>query len=392
MAHGHPACAAQRGKVMKLPRLAARALIIGTVSLTVLPTRAEMLPMRADVFQRGAGTVIVQPKLGGQILGYDIDRTGTEGLLSEYVALGDGKNNVATETFDQSTGKILKVVAKKTETLNDYVTQGIWAGLGLDLYQRVVQNRVENHFLTINPLDSGKFTGKWTPRVKKNYQLFAISVSPDGSADVAAYQVTFNGSFKGDIFSSNIATNTFGRQIPLKLGDLPLLAYDSMTNQAVLAHYGSPTTHPLLQTVDLTTGKVRQFNALGVDVVNGLAVDSASGTACITTEGSAVLPPMVEFYDLAKHTGIGVTLSGANFGLDVEFDPLNKLFLVEETDFTNFNILVYDEGGNLQETIPVQKLPISPSLIALNPGNRIGFVPVIVEPQHEFLELQSFAY
>jgi hypothetical protein len=89
--------------------------------------------------------------------------------------------------------------------------------------------------------------------------------------------VIFDGSFKGDVFSSNIATNTFGPQIPLKLGDLPLLAYDSKTNRAVLAHYGSPTSHPLIQTVDLTTGKVRQFSALGVDVVGGVAVDSATG-------------------------------------------------------------------------------------------------------------------
>jgi len=350
--------------------------------------------MKTDAFQPAAvaGTVIVHPKLGGIILGYDIDRTGTEGLLSEYVPQGDGKNDVATETFDQTTGKILKVVAKKTDTLNDYVTQGIWGGVGLDLYQRVVQNRVRNHFLTIDPLDSATFTGKWTPPIKKDHQLYAISVSPEGTDDVAAYQVKFDGTLRGYIFGSNIATNTFGPQIPLKLGDLPLLAYDSETNQAVLAHIGSPTTHPVLQTADLTTGKVRKFSALGVDVVNGLAVDSATGTACITTEGGPFVPPMVEFYDLDKQTGFGVTLSGSNIGLDVDFDPVNKLFLVAESDFVNYNILVYDETGNLQETIPVQALPISPSLIALNPGKRIGFVPVIVEPQHEFLELQSFTY
>ena len=48
----------------------------------------------------------------------------------------------------------------------------------------------------------------------------------EGTTDVAAYQVTFDGSFKGDVFSSNIATNTFGPQIHLKLGDLPLLVRD----------------------------------------------------------------------------------------------------------------------------------------------------------------------
>lgn len=371
---------------MKIPRLAAGALIIGTVSLALLPARAGM---QAKEFQPagGAGTVIVHPRLGGAIIGYDIDRTGTEGLLSEYVSLGDGNNNVATETFDQTTGKILKVVAKKIDSPNDYVTQGIWGGLGLVLYQRQIQNGYKNIFLKTDPLSSGKFTGKWTPPIKKDYQLYATSVSPEGTADVVAYQVIFDGSYRGNIFSSNIATNTFGPQIPLKLGDLPLLAYDSKTNQAALAHDGSPTSHPLLQTVDLTTGKVRQFSALGVDVVNGVAVDSATGTACITTEGSAVIPPMVEFYDLAKQTGFGVTLSGSNFGLDVEFDPINKLFLVAEGDFVNFNVLVYDETGSLLETIPVQKLPVSPSLIALNPGKRIGFVL-----QNESLYLQSFTY
>src|SRR5579864_8558153 len=84
----------------------------------------------ADEFQAeppaGSGTVIVHPKFGGEILGYDIDRNGTEGLLSEYVSLGNGKNLVASETFDQKTGKIVKIVAKKNQTMDDYVTLGIF--------------------------------------------------------------------------------------------------------------------------------------------------------------------------------------------------------------------------------------------------------------------------
>jgi len=340
-----------------------------------------------------AASVIVHPKLGGQILGYDIEKNGTEGLLSEFVSLSNGDSNVATETFDQKTGKILKVVVKKTNTLDDYVTQGIWGDVGLVMFEHTLSEfHVLRTFHTLNPLDGNKFTGKWTPPIKKGYQLWTTSVSPEGTTNVAAYQVTFDGSFKGDVFSSNIATNTFGPQIHLKLGDLPLLAYNSRTNQAVLAHSGVPTTHPVLQTVDLGSGKVRRVSALGVDIVNGLAVDSTTGTACITTEGGPFIPPMVEFYNLAKKTGFGVPLSGANFGLDVEFDPVNKLFLVAQGDFVNFSVLVFDEKGNLKETIPVQKLPVSPALIALNPSQRIGFVPVIVEPQHEFLELQSFKY
>ena len=377
------------------------AVLLGLLSYVLLSGAAVPSPVRAaqpkqtDEFQPDSapGTVIVHPKLGGQILGYDIDRNGTEGLLSEYVSLGDGNSNVATETFDQKTGKILKVVVKKNDTQDDYVTQGIWGGVGVVMFEHALSMfHFARTFHTLNPLNGNKFTGKWTPPVKKNYQLWTTSVSPEGAANVAAYQVTFDGTFNGDVFSANIADNTFGPLIHMKLGDLPLLAYDSKTNQAVLAHSAAPTTHPVLQTVDLTTGKVRKFSALGVDIVNGLAVDSATGTACITTEGGPFTPPMVEFYSLAKHTGFGVPMSGANFGLDVEFDSVNKLFLVAEGDFVNFSILVFDEKGNLKETIPAQKLPVSPSLIALNPSKRIGFVPVIVEPQHEFLELQSFKY
>ena len=372
---------------------ASRVIVAGLLGLLSFASTAQARQTADSQADSAAGVVIVHPKLGGQILGYDIDRNGTEGLLSEFFALNNGNSNVATETFDQKTGKILKVVVKKINTQDDYVTQGIWGGLGLVMFEHEISFlHVKRTFHTMNPLDGNKFTGTWTPPIKKNYQLWTTSVSPEGTANVAAYQVSFDGSFKGDVFSTNIATNTFGPQIQLILGDLPLLAYDSKTNQAVLAHSGTPTEHASVQTVDLTKGKVRTFTALGVDVVNGLAVDSATGTACITTEGGPFTPPMVEFYNLAKQTGFGVPMSGANIGLDVEFDAIHKLFLVAEGDFVNFNILVFDEKGSLKETIPVQKLPVSPSLIALNPGKRIGFIPVIVEPQHEFLELQSFKY
>jgi hypothetical protein len=53
-------------------------------------------------------------------------------------------------------------------------------------------------------------------------------------------------------------------------------------------------------------------------------------------------------------------------------------------------VYVYDEEGNLKETIPVPRLPINPVTIALNPSKRTGFLPVIVQGQG--LELQSFTY
>jgi len=110
----------------------------------------------------------------------------------------------------------------------------------------------------------------------------------------------------------------------------------------------------------------------------------------------------VEFYDLAKKTGFEVQI--ANFdgtsldaGLDVEFDPIHHVFLISQWSSNGGNVndpqpqvYVYDEEGNVKETIPVQRLPISPVTIALNPAKRIGFLLVIVDEQG--LELQSFTY
>jgi hypothetical protein len=83
---------------------------------------------------------------------------------------------------------------------------------------------------------------------------------------------------------------------------------------------------------------------------------------------------MVEFYDLAKQTGFGVTLPGSNIGGDVEFDPIHKLFLVSAGEGSNSSIVVFDEKGSLKETINGFNLPASPSLIALHPSKRLGFV------------------
>jgi hypothetical protein len=361
----------------------------------------------ADEFQAeppvGSGTVIVHPKFGGEILGYDIDRNGTEGLLSEYVSLGGGANLVATEIFGQKTGTILKVVAKeKRTTQDDYVTEGIFGSLGLDLFQHAGQN----HFLTLNPLHAGKFTGKWNPPIKKNYQLWTISVS-QGTTDVAAYQSSFDTGLTY-VFSSNIEKNTFGRQISLKpiinVDEFfhPQIALDSKTSQAVLADSQGcpePSCVSTIALVDLTTGKISKFSdGLGIGTVNGLAVDPVRGIAVTTT----LIDQGVEFYDLAKQTGFEVQMPNPNVfaaGLDVEFDPIHRVFLVAQFSSTgNLNdvqprIYVYDEKGNLKESIALQlRIPISPDKIALNPGKRIGFIQAIVEPINQGLELQSFAY
>ena len=99
---------------------------IGTFAVMMMSILVLMRPMPAAGQNQpvGPGTTLVQSKFGGQIFGFDIDQNGTEGVLSESQLLSNGNVLAAVETFDQKTGKILKVVSKM-ETQDDFLTLGI---------------------------------------------------------------------------------------------------------------------------------------------------------------------------------------------------------------------------------------------------------------------------
>src|SRR5712671_3429856 len=104
---------------------------------------------------QGPGTVIVNSKFGGQIFGFDIDQNGTEGVLTEAQTLQDGRTLAAVETFDQATGKIVKVV-KKLISKDDFITLGV-VGSSVGLVERehvkgiYVDSRIYN---LLNPLSA----------------------------------------------------------------------------------------------------------------------------------------------------------------------------------------------------------------------------------------------
>ena len=294
-------------------------------------------------------------------------------------------------------------VVAKTETDDDFVTQGVFDKISLVLHQ----HDGENFFFIMNPLEANKFTGVWKPRIKPEYQLWAISRNP-ANPNVAAYQSSFVTGLTY-VFSSNIATDTFGPQISLQpiinVNEFfhPLIALNAKTNQAVLADSqgcAEPVCVMSIALVNLTTGHMSEFtDHLGIGTVNGLAVDPETGIACTTT----LIDQGVEFYDLARRTGFEVQIPNAGnatqAGLDVVFDSAHKLFLISQYSSTgNPNdpqprIYVYDETGKVQETVTgLQRIPISPTPIALNPSTRVGFIPVVIEPINQALELQSFSY
>jgi hypothetical protein len=351
----------------------------------------------------GPGSVIVHSKFGGQIFGFDIDRNGTEGVLSESQNVGGGQYLVAVETFDQNTGNIIKVVTKLVSK-DDFVTLGV-VGNRVGLVEREHVKGiyvVKRIYELMNPLSSNAFTGTWTPPIDSKHIIEPTGVSRNqGVPNVAVFVEDNSGGFTPLVFSSNVAANTFGPITKItdsnNFGSVPPpIAYDSHTNQAILG--GGPGCFgclPVIGLVDLTKGKFTEFIGIGFGFINGIAVDSQDGIFCTTTEDDAG----VEFYNLARKTGFTEQLPGSggnqfNSGADVEFDPIHKLFLVAQPNSSSGNgstIYVYDTGGNLQETLNgfnfSNAFNVIPVHIALRPSNRSGYVD---GPGNG--ELQSFTY
>ena len=351
------------------------------------------------------GKVFVHSQFGGQIFGFDIDQNGTEGVLSEAQTLGGGKVLAAVETFDQKSGKIISVVTM-TETTDDFLTQGV-VGNSVGLIEHEIETslfRVTRNFQIINPLSSNQFTGVWTPPIGSQHIIMPGSVSrSQGVPNVAVFAYDNSDNFIPYVFSSNVAANTFGPVVQLSdpndfASVPPPIAYDSVTNQAILG--GGPGCFdclPVIGLVDLTNATFSKFLGIGFGFINGIAVDSADGIFVTTTEDDA----NIEFYNLADQTGFTEQLpnsQGVQFysGADVEFDPIHKWFFVAQPTSSvssGSTIYVYDTQGVLKQTLNgfnfSNSFNVVGAHIALNPSKRMGYVD---GPDQGVTELQQFTY
>lgn len=339
-------------------------------------------------------TTFVNTALGGFILGYDIDPNGNVGVLSEALALSDGKANVATEFFDQTTGQITKILAQQNDTLNDFVTLGVFGnGIGLIEFEKAKGIFVGKRFYrTISPLSGEQITGTWTPPLTNSQLIMGIAEAQAGSNTALLVSENFN-TF---VLSTDIAKNTFGSPIQLTnpvFGNTPVIAVNPLTNHAIVAAtQGGLFGTPMFADVDLTSGQVSEFTGLGFGLVNGIAIDPVNNIAVTTTETDF----SIEFYDLATHTGFLVPLRGATSqaqsGSAVDFDPVHNLFFIGQEFSSIFptgsSIHIYDEQGNFIKGINNLSLPASPAHMALNPSRRAGYV--IVTPSLN--QLQAFTY
>ncbi len=357
----------------------------------------------------GPGQTFVHSKFGGQIFGFDIDQNGTEGLLSEAKSLANGNVLAAVETFDQATGNIIKVVelTQPTHAQDDFVTMGVVGNsVGLVEHENVSRGFVTSRtFNVLNPLSSNLVTGGWTPPIGPQHIIMPGGVSrSQGVPNVAVFAYDNSDNFIPYVFSSNVAENTFGPVVMItdsnNFGSVPPpIAYDSVTNQAVLGGgTGEFGRRPIIGVVDLTAGSFTEFEGIGFGFVNGIAVDSADGIFVTDTEDDAA----VEFYNLAQQTGFTVTLPGSQglqqfSGADVEFDPVNNVFLIAQPVSSSApsgsTIYVYDTHGNLQETINGFNFSNAFNVvgvhIALHPSQRSGYVD---GPNSGVTEIQSFTY
>src|SRR5436190_11254743 len=120
----------------------------------------------------GPNGVTVRGQFGGDIFGFDIDPNGTEGLLCEFASNSDGTIHAAIETFDQTTGGIIKVVFDSS-TGDDFVTLGI-AGQSIGIVEREHSRSLFNvirRYRILNPLNANRLTGQWNPRLDSKHIL-----------------------------------------------------------------------------------------------------------------------------------------------------------------------------------------------------------------------------
>ncbi|MBV8066755.1 MAG: hypothetical protein JO113_02175 [Candidatus Eremiobacteraeota bacterium] len=376
------------------------ALVLGGCGgATAPPLPSSAIAHDGSLQRHSVGLGKVLTSKSGQVFGYDIDQSGKDGVLATASDV---------ETFDQDTGRITKSFPRRPSGRISFSADGIVAG-DVGLITRYVTPKhsiyAKRFYDVMNPVTAKTFTGTWTPPVK-DVQVEAAGPNQSTST-TAIFAIELKNQDMPILFASNVAKNTFGKVFALdpsafSLGDQPQVAQDSTTGQAVIAT--SPDggrvggAAPINVLVDLQTGKQTQWNGLnngpfGAGFVNGLAVDSATGVAATTTELNA----QVEFYDLAQETGTATQLpctgssSQYNSGWGVTNDSVNGLFLVSAPIYCSGSqgsaIVVYDEKGDLVESITGFTMPIGVGGVAINPSKRMGWA---VGPQIN--QLQQFFY
>ena len=162
------------------------------------------------------GVIDLQTQFGGQIFGFDIDQASNEGILCEARTLDNNRIHAAIETFNQTTGAIIKVI-RETQTRDDFVTLGV-VGTSVGLVEREHSTgglNVIRTFSTLDPLRRNRFTGEWTPPLGTDHLVTQVSRT-QGTPNVAVYALDLSSHFRPTLFTSDVGANTFGPVVSIR--------------------------------------------------------------------------------------------------------------------------------------------------------------------------------
>jgi hypothetical protein len=324
-------------------------------------------------------------------------------VLTETV-LGGSKVLNAIETFDESTGKITKVV-QKVERINASVEPVVDAIAGSDVgiidveHDFVVSSRLErdDHFDIMSPVSGNKITARsHPPHPLDIIPNFVTNNQASSSQIMMAVYPNKRGDDAVGLYAYDTVRNAWGKRMNFRrtylfqTGFPNYAAVDAATNEAVIGYLGRPRYNPhesaTFYIMDAATGRhLRSFYGVGFGWPNGMAIDPTTDTMCTSTTGDSD----VEFYNLSTGKGKAVQIpiyygkGPLTNGAAVAADPIHHLFLVAQLDSTfsptGSTVIVYDEHGKLVDYIngfdffPSASSVVVPHL-AVNPSNRTGYV------------------
>jgi hypothetical protein len=351
-----------------------------------------------------AGTLgpVLTSAFGGEIFGWDIAQNGTDGLLTETLLKPSGAVVNGIETFDETTGRITKVV-RKSERPNANVEPVADAIAGNDVGIIDVEHVSfgkgvvrHDHFDLMKPVSKNRISGQSVPSQARGMVPSLVTNNQASASQVMTVLYAHRGLDQVGLYTYNTADNTWGKRIDFPKRDLftalaPIYAaVDATTNEAVIGYLGRPRYNPheppTFEVLDASTGKhLRTFTGVGYGFVNGMAIDPATDMMCTTTQGDMD----VEFYHLATGKGKAVTIPVYFFnggaltnGAAVAADPVHHLFLVAQRNSTfspqgGSTVIVYDERGKLVEYINgfnfLNLFSVVVPRLAVNPAARVGY-------------------
>ena len=359
----------------------------------------------------GLGPVL-STKLGGTVLGWDMNQNGNDGFLTEAV-LREHNVTFGTETFDETAATVTKLVNQKTVPGgNDepFAEAVMGSDVGfIDVQRTVVHDGIihrDDGFRLMNPVAGNRVNGTSSPRKSSGLEPnFVTNNQSSPIQAMMAYRILRDFKQGVDLYVYDSAANTwigphaFPRQ-QVFAGYALYAAVDARSGNVFVSYQtGTGNYENLPPRFDVFDGRsgslLRHFDGLGKGFLNGMAVDSTTGVLCTTTFGDM----NVEFYDDSTGKGFVVKIPGQGGpltqGAAVAADPVNHLFLIAQQNSTvggsGSAVLVYDEQGDLVESITgfnfLNQFSPIPVHIAVNGTTRIGYVP---GPNAN--KLQSFTY